>query len=71
MSWRNENVSGRKRTATHGIVRIPKSTTTNVNITGQLGQSNTILPFFSEIRGVITSFISEKKLENKENLIFS
>ena len=24
-----------------------------------------------EIKGVITAFISEKKLENKENLIFS
>lgn len=30
-----------------------------------------VLKKISEIRGVITSFISEKKLENKENLIFS
>ena len=30
-----------------------------------------ILRKISEIRGVITSFISENKLENKENLIFS
>ncbi len=30
-----------------------------------------VLKKISEIRGVITSFMSEKKLENKENLIFS
>ena len=30
-----------------------------------------VLKKISEITGVITSFISEKKLENKENLIFS
>ena len=30
-----------------------------------------VLKKITEIRGVITSFISEKKLENKENLIFS
>ena len=30
-----------------------------------------VLKKIAEIRGVITSFISEKKLENKENLIFS
>ena len=30
-----------------------------------------VLKKISEIRGVITSFISLKKLENKENLIFS
>ena len=30
-----------------------------------------VLKKISEIRGVITSFISENKLENKENLIFS
>ena len=30
-----------------------------------------VLKKISEIRGVITSFVSEKKLENKENLIFS
>ena len=69
MSWRNENVSGRKRTATHGIVRIPKSTTTSVNITGQLGQSNTVLPFFSEIRGVNgITFKGTSTIENTENL---
>ena len=30
-----------------------------------------VLKKISEIRGVITAFISDKKLENKENLIFS
>ena len=30
-----------------------------------------ILKKISEIRGIITSFITEKKLDNKENLIFS
>ena len=30
-----------------------------------------VLRKISEIRGVITSYLSEKKLENKENLIFS
>jgi hypothetical protein len=30
-----------------------------------------VLKKISEITGVITSFMSEKKLENKENLIFS
>ena len=30
-----------------------------------------VLKKISEIRGVITSFMSENKLENKENLIFS
>ena len=30
-----------------------------------------VLKKISEIRGVITPFMSEKKLENKENLIFS
>ena len=30
-----------------------------------------VLKKISEIRGVITSFISENRLENKENLIFS
>ena len=32
---------------------------------------NKVLKKISEISGVITSFISENKLENKENLIFS
>ena len=30
-----------------------------------------VLKKISEIRGIITSFISNNKLENKENLIFS
>ena len=30
-----------------------------------------VLKKISEIRGVITAFISDKKLENKENLILS
>ena len=30
-----------------------------------------VLKKISEISGVITSFLSENKLENKENLIFS
>ena len=30
-----------------------------------------VLKKISEIRGIITSFLSENKLENKENLIFS
>ena len=30
-----------------------------------------VLKKISEISGVITSFISENKLENKENIIFS
>lgn len=69
MSWRNQNISGRKRTSTHGIVRIPKSTTTNVNITGQLGQSNTVLPFFSEIRGINgITFKGTSNIENTEGL---
>ena len=69
MSWRNQNISGRKRTSTHGIVRIPKATTTNINITGQLGQSNTVLPFFSEIRGINgITFKGTSTIENTTGL---
>ena len=65
MSWRNQNISGRKRTSTHGIVRIPTTTTSNVNITGQLGVADTVLPFFSEIRGV--NGITFKRTSTIEN----
>ena len=69
MSWRKENISGRKRTSTHGIVRIPTTTTSNVNITGQLGVADTVLPFFSEIRGVNgITFKGTSTIENSEGL---
>ena len=69
MSWRNQNISGRKRTSTHGIVRIPTTTTSNVNITGQLGVADTVLPFFSEIRGVNgITFKGTSTIENSEGL---
>lgn len=67
MSWRNQNISGRKRTSTHGIVRIPTTTTSNVNITGQLGVADTVLPFFSEIRGVNgITFKGTSTIENSD-----
>ena len=67
--WRNQNISGRKRTSTHGIVRIPTTTTSNVNITGQLGVADTVLPFFSEIRGVNgITFKGTSTIENSEGL---
>ena len=69
MSWRNQNISGRKRTSTHGIVRIPTTTVSNVNITGQLGVADTVLPFFSEIRGVNgITFKGTSTIENTEGL---
>ena len=69
MSWRKQNISGRKRTSTHGIVRIPTTTASNVNITGQLGVADTVLPFFSEIRGVNgITFKGTSTIENSEGL---
>jgi len=50
MAWRNQ--SGRSRTEKHGIVRIPQTTALNLSITGRLGEQDTIVPFYSEIRGV-------------------